>query len=74
MGVHGAGLANCAFANPNALMFEFQSWHNYGFDGFSKVSEVADGLGDCDVLASLRACTYRSCTCLVGRIFSSTSG
>jgi hypothetical protein len=55
-------------------MFEFQSWHNYGFDGFSKVSEVADGLGDCDVLASLRACTYRSCTCLVGRIFSSTSG
>jgi capsular polysaccharide biosynthesis protein len=40
MGVHGAGLANCAFVNPNALMFEFQNWHNYGFDSFAKVSNI----------------------------------
>jgi hypothetical protein len=37
MGAHGAGLANCVFANPNAVVFEFQNWHNYGFDSFAKV-------------------------------------
>jgi capsular polysaccharide biosynthesis protein len=39
MGVHGAGLANCIFASPGAVVVEFQNLHNFGFDGFVKVGK-----------------------------------
>ncbi|RYG68730.1 glycosyltransferase family 61 protein [archaeon] len=43
VGVHGAGLANCALASPGAVMIELQTNHNFGFDGFMKIAHMTGG-------------------------------
>lgn len=43
IGVHGAGLGNCFFANDYAIMLEFGNWHNFGFDGFARIAHMTGG-------------------------------
>lgn len=44
IGIHGAGLTNCAFASENMILVELQNEHAFGFDSFMKISHMANGV------------------------------
>lgn len=44
VGVHGAGLSNCALAPDRQIVVELQSDWAYGFDGFMKLAHMSNGL------------------------------
>jgi hypothetical protein len=43
IGIHGAGLGNCALGSPGMVMIELQTLHNFGFDSFMKIAHMARG-------------------------------
>ena len=43
IGIHGAGLGNCALGSPGMIMIELQTLHNYGFDSFMKITHMTRG-------------------------------
>ena len=43
VGIHGAGLTNCAFARPGVVVVELQVFHAYGVQSFPKIAHMAGG-------------------------------
>ena len=44
IGIHGAGLTNCAFASNRLILIELQGQWAFGFDSFMKLAHMSNGL------------------------------
>ena len=44
IGIHGAGLSNCALASDHLILIELQGQWAFGFDSFMKLAHMSNGL------------------------------
>jgi len=44
IGIHGAGLSNCALASDRLILIELQGQWAFGFDSFMKLAHMSNGL------------------------------
>ncbi len=43
VGMHGAGLTNCIFMQPQGIIIEIQSDYGFGFDSYLKIAQMQNG-------------------------------